>query len=128
LPTVREHLLRHASPGKDGLIFSSERDPSTHLSAATLNGRAAILGSDGNVLRAGFGWREARRQAGREDLGLHDLRHTGASMAGEEGASTAELTYSLGHSTPSMRCGTSTVVLIATVILVGASRPSRARR
>ena len=102
LPTVREHLLQHASPGEDGLLFSSERDPKAHLSEATLNGRAAILDSAGNVRTAGFGWREARRQAGREDLDLHDLRHTGASMAGEEGASMAELMYRLGHSTPSM--------------------------
>ena len=102
LPTVREHLLQHASPGESGLLFSSERDPTAHLSEATLNGRAAILDSDGNVRKAGFGWREARRLAGREDLDLHDLRHTGASMAGEEGASMAELMYRLGHSTPSM--------------------------
>jgi integrase len=58
--------------------------------------------SDGNVRETGFGWREARRLAGRQDLALHDLRHTGASMAGEEGASMAELMYRLGHSTPSM--------------------------
>lgn len=102
LPAVREHLLRHASPGENGLLFSSERDPEAHLSEATLNGRAAILDSDGNVRKAGFGWREARRRAGRQDLDLHDLRHTGASMAGEEGASMAELMYRLGHSTPSM--------------------------
>jgi integrase len=102
LPTVREHLLQHASPGEHGLLFSSERDPNAHLSEATLNGRAAILDGAGNVRTAGFGWREARRQAGRADLDLHDLRHTGASMAGEEGASMAELMYRLGHSTPSM--------------------------
>ncbi len=102
LPTVREHLLQHASPGENGLLFSSERDPEAHLSEATLNGRAAIVDSDGNVRETGFGWREARRLAGRQDLALHDLRHTGASMAGEEGASMAELMYRLGHSTPSM--------------------------
>ncbi len=102
LPTVREHLLQHASPGENGLLFSSERDPTAHLSEATLNGRAAVLDSGGDVRKAGFGWREARRRAGRQDLDLHDLRHTGASMAGEEGASIAELMHRLGHSTPSM--------------------------
>jgi integrase len=102
LPTVREHLLQHASPGKNGLLFSSQRDPEAHLPEATLNGRPAVLDDNGNVLTAGFGWREARRRAAREDLALHDLRHTGASMAGEEGASMAELMYRLGHSTPSM--------------------------
>lgn len=102
LPSVREHLLRHAAPGEDGLLFPSDRDPAVHLSEATLNGRAAVLDSAGKVVRMGFGWREARRRAGREDLDLHDLRHTGASMAGEEGASMAELMYRLGHSTPAM--------------------------
>jgi integrase len=102
LPAVREHLLQHAAPGKDGLLFPSDRNAAAHLSEATLNGRAAQLDPQGNVVRKGFGWREARRRAGRADLDLHDLRHTGASMAGEEGASMAELMYRLGHSTPAM--------------------------
>lgn len=102
LPAVREHLLLHAAQGEDGLLFSSDRDPAAHLSEATLNGRAAVLDADGNMERPGFGWREARRRAGRADLDLHDLRHTGASMAGEEGASMAELMHRLGHSTPAM--------------------------
>ena len=102
LPHVREHLLQHAAPGEDGLLFPADRDPTAHLSEATLNGRAASLDANGDVIRPGFGWREARRRAGRPDLDLHDLRHTGASMAGEEGASMAELMHRLGHSTPSM--------------------------
>jgi integrase len=102
LPAVRDHLERHAAPGVDGLLFPSRRDPNVQLSEATLNGRAAVLDDDGVELRKGFGWREARRVAGRLDLDLHDLRHTGASMAGEEGASLAELMHRLGHSTPAM--------------------------
>jgi integrase len=102
LPAVRDHLAAHAAPGKDGLLFPSERDPNANLSEATLNGRAATLDAGGNVIRVGFSWREARRQAGRADLDLHDLRHTGASMAGEEGASIAELMHRLGHTTPAM--------------------------
>jgi integrase len=102
LPVVREHLLRHAAPGEDGLLFPSERDPAVHLSETTLNGREAVLRKDGTVARVGCGWREAKRRAGRSDLTLHDLRHTGASLAGEEGASMAESMYRLGHSTPAM--------------------------
>jgi integrase len=102
LPAVREHLLQYAAPGEDGLLFPSDRDPAIHLSEATLNGRAAVLRKDGTVERVGFGWREAKRRAGRSDLTLHDLRHTGASLAGEEGASMAELMYRLGHTTPAM--------------------------
>jgi integrase len=101
LPAVREHLLRHGAPGEDGLLFPSDGDPAVHLSETTLNGRAAVVRKDATVVRAGFGWREARRRAGRSDL-THDLRHTGASLAGEEGASMAELMYRLGHSTPAM--------------------------
>ena len=102
LSTVEDHLTRFAAPGSDGLLFPSRRDPRAQLPEATLNGRAAVLDAQGDVIRAGFGWREARRVAGRSDLDLHDLRHTGASWAGEEGASLAELMHRLGHSTPSM--------------------------
>lgn len=100
LPQVREHLLRHTAPGKDGLLFPSSSG--RHLADSTFNGRPAVLDRDGSIKLAGFGWREARRRAGRPDLDFHDLRHTGASMAGEAGASMAELMYRLGHSTPSM--------------------------
>lgn len=102
IPAVRSHLDEHVAAGLDSLLFSSERDHTKHLSESTLNGRAAVLDPDGNIVKPGFGWREARRVAGREDLDLHDLRHTGASMAGEEGASIAELMHRLGHSTPAM--------------------------
>ena len=102
IPAVKDHLARYAAPGPGGLLFHASRDQTAHLSETTLNGRAAVLNDDGSVRKAGFGWREARRRAGREDLDLHDLRHTGATWAAEEGASIAELMYRLGHSTPSM--------------------------
>lgn len=41
----------------------------------------------------------AREKAGREDLRWHDLRHTGATLAGAMGATVAELKARLGHST-----------------------------
>lgn len=102
VPVVISHLEDHVGLDPDSLLFYSARDPSKHLSESSLNGRPAILDSSGGVQRRGFGWREARRVAGREDLAFHDLRHTGASMAGEEGASIAELTHRLGHTTPAM--------------------------
>ncbi|MCW3158630.1 tyrosine-type recombinase/integrase [Micropruina sonneratiae] len=37
--------------------------------------------------------------AGRDDLRWHDLRHTGATLAAQVGATTAELQARLGHST-----------------------------
>jgi len=40
----------------------------------------------------------SRRRAGRPDLRVHDLRHTGATMAARAGATLAELQERLGHS------------------------------
>ena len=45
-------------------------------------------------------WRPAREAAGRPDLRVHDLRHTGATYAAQNGATLAELMHRLGHSTP----------------------------
>ena len=42
----------------------------------------------------------ARDAAGRPDLRFHDLRHTGAVLAAQTGATLAELMARLGHSTP----------------------------
>jgi integrase len=42
----------------------------------------------------------AREAAGRPDLRFHDLRHTGAVLAAQTGATLAELMSRLGHSTP----------------------------
>lgn len=42
----------------------------------------------------------ARTAAGRPDLSVHDLRHTGAVLAASTGATLAELMARLGHSTP----------------------------
>jgi integrase len=41
----------------------------------------------------------ARVSAGRPDLRFHDLRHTGAVLAAQTGATLAELMNRLGHST-----------------------------
>ncbi len=43
---------------------------------------------------------KARIAAGRPDLRVHDLRHTGAVLAAQSGATLAELMARIGHSTP----------------------------
>jgi integrase len=43
---------------------------------------------------------KARAAAERPDLHFHDLRHTGAVLAAQTGATLAELMARLGHSTP----------------------------
>ena len=98
LPLVRQHLLEHAAPGRDGLLFPG-RD-GEHLSTTAFYGREALLNKDGTVRRKGTGYYEARRAAGRPDLKFHDLRHTGAVLAAQTGATLAELMGRLGHSTP----------------------------
>lgn len=82
LPIVREHLLKHAEPGKDGLLFPAAGGG--HLSGSTLFRVFA----------------PAREIAGRPDLRWHDLRHGGAVMAAQAGATIAELMGRLGHSSP----------------------------
>ena len=82
LPIVREHLLQHAGPGRDGLLFPAAGGG--HLAGSTL-------------FRV---FRPAREAAGRSDLRWHDLRHGGAVMAAQAGATVAELMARLGHSSP----------------------------
>ena len=81
VPLVADHIATHAQPGPEGLLF-----PNT----------------DGNHMHHGSLYkvfRPARRAAGRPDLRWHDLRHTGATMAAQAGATTRELMDRLGHST-----------------------------
>lgn len=82
MPTVREHLLRHAEKGKDGLLFPARGGG--HLAPSSL-------------YRVFY---RARKAAGRPDLRWHDLRHSGAVLAAQTGATLAELMGRLGHSTP----------------------------
>ncbi len=85
-PHMREALgahLRTLPAGRDVLLFPAA-DGSAHLAPATL-------------YRSFYA---ARKAAGRTDLRWHDLRHTGATMAAQTGASLAELMSRLGHSTP----------------------------
>ncbi|MDQ6526880.1 site-specific integrase [Nocardioides sp. LHD-245] len=98
LPMVRAHLLEHTAAGRDGLLFATSIGE--HLAPSTFYGKAAVLAKDGSVKRAGWGWYAARQAAGREDLRFHDLRHTGAVLAAQTGATLAELMGRLGHSTP----------------------------
>lgn len=96
LPLVREHLLKHC--GEDGLLFPSASGG--HLAPSAFYGRGTEYDKDGKVKRKGRGWYGAREAAGRSDLRFHDLRHTGAVLAAQTGATLAELMQRLGHSTP----------------------------
>ena len=103
LPTVREHLLRHAAPGKDGLLFPSDRDPAVHLSETTLNGRAAVLAKAWALWCAPDSGGAKRNDVPGAAISRCTTSATPVpSSAGEEGASMAEAMYRLGHSTPAM--------------------------
>lgn len=84
VPMVREHLAAHTDSGANALLFSAANDSTEHLVPSSL-------------YRAFY---PARERAGRPDLRFHDLRHTGAVLAAQTGATLAELMARLGHSTP----------------------------
>ncbi len=84
VPLVKDHLSDHTAPGKNALLFPSAADENHHMAPATL-------------YKVFYPAREA---AGRKDLRWHDLRHTGAVLAAQTGATLAELMGRLGHTTP----------------------------
>ena len=80
-PILRDHLRVWTGPAQDDLVFTSGRG--SRLRPATL-------------YRVFY---PARKAIGREDLRWHDLRHTGATLAAQAGASLRELQRRIGHST-----------------------------
>jgi integrase len=95
LPLVREHLLQHAAKGRDGLLFTATLpSPGAHTRPPAKGD--AYMTHD--MLKRPYD--RARVAAGRPDLRFHDLRHTGAVLAAQTGATLAELMARLGHSTP----------------------------
>lgn len=82
LAPLLDHLDRWAAPGPDGLLF-----PAVESGGHMKHGALYKV------------FRRARAAAGRPDLRWHDLRHTGATLAAQAGATLAELMNRLGHST-----------------------------
>lgn len=83
LPAIKAHLAsKYVSSGPDALLFP----PTTgvRLQPSTFYRH----------------YYRARAKANREDLRFHDLRHTGATLAAQTGATLAELMARIGHSTP----------------------------
>ncbi|KJS58479.1 tyrosine-type recombinase/integrase [Streptomyces rubellomurinus] len=78
---LAHHLDRYAGPGPDGHLFIGPRG--------------------GKLRRSNFrdDWIRARTAAGvSADAHFHDLRHTGNTLASQNGASTRELMTRMGHS------------------------------
>ncbi|MER7071939.1 tyrosine-type recombinase/integrase [Terrabacter sp. NPDC000476] len=81
IPALRAHLDGHVGRGKESLLFPA-RDGHSHLQPTVFS----------------QAFRKARAAAARDDLRVHDLRHTGATLAAMTGATLAELQQRLGHS------------------------------
>jgi integrase len=79
---LRDHLRRFVPAADDALVFGTVTG--NYLSSANW----------------GSTFRRARTKAGRDDLRFHDLRHLGATLAAQSGATLKELMGRLGHSTP----------------------------
>lgn len=79
MAAIVHHLEQFASPEADGLLITS---------------------GDGSPLTANVlqrAWSKARLEILRSDLHIHDLRHTGLTLAAATGATTAELMHRAGH-------------------------------
>jgi integrase len=79
VPALRSHLERFSGPNPTDLIFT---------------------GTQGQPLRRASlytAWLRATDGLGMKGVRLHDLRHTGATLAAATGASTRELMLRLGH-------------------------------
>ncbi len=79
LSMLQKHLLEHTAEGPSGLLFPGDR--TDHMSVRHLMDR----------------YRPARAKAGRPDLTIHHLRHTALTLAGQHGATGAELQARAGH-------------------------------
>lgn len=84
MPVIKAHLKNYVGRGRGALLFTAAANSEAHMAPSTLY----------KV------YYPARKAAGREDLRWHDLRHTGAVLAAQTGATLAELIGRLGHSTP----------------------------
>lgn len=84
VPMLKAHLAEHVGKSGKALLFPAITDPDAHLQPGTFTRR----------------WYPARAAAKRKDLRFHDLRHTGAVLAAQSGATLAELMARLGHSSP----------------------------
>lgn len=81
---VVEHLAAHVGKAKSALVFTDAE-----------GGRVEQW-----TLRRAY--RKATTSISRPELRMHDLRHTGAVLAAQAGATTKELMARMGHSTPNM--------------------------
>lgn len=81
LPELREHLAKYVGDEPSALVFTGPKN-------------APIRRGNFNKL---VKWHEAVAKIGKVGLHLHDLRHTGNTLAAGTGASTRDLMARMGH-------------------------------
>jgi integrase len=81
---LREHMRERTGRGPESFIFTTTRGQRLSTTAFTKS------------VKAGF------TAVGKGDMRVHDLRHVGATLAAQAGATTKELMSRLGHTTPGM--------------------------
>jgi integrase len=81
---LREHMEKHTGRGPEAFVFTTTRGRRLSKTAFTKS------------VKRGFG------AVGKPDMRVHDLRHVGATLAAQAGATTKELMSRLGHTTPGM--------------------------
>jgi integrase len=80
LPEIREHLDRYAEAGPHGRLFIGPKKASPRRSSFNGIWKKALKGSHANPA-----------------LHLHDLRHTGGTLAAQTGATLKEVMSRIGH-------------------------------
>lgn len=81
---LREHMKKHTGRGPESFLFTTTRGQRLSTTAFT------------KAVKKGFA------DVGKSDMRVHDLRHVGATLAAQAGATTKELMSRLGHTTPGM--------------------------
>ena len=84
MPELQHHLDTFSGPGMSGLVFPNE------------HGRPFWRGNFNKAVS----WAAIREQLGVPTLHLHDLRHTGNTLAAQSGASLRDLMTRMGHDSP----------------------------
>lgn len=81
---LREHMKVHTKAGPDAFLFTTTRGQRLSTAAFT------------KTVKAGYA------SVGKTGMRVHDLRHIGATLAAQAGATTKELMSRMGHTTPGM--------------------------
>jgi integrase len=84
VPDLLEHLEKFSGSGRGGLVFSGLKDQPLRQS----------------VFNKAVKWHELAAEVEVPQLHLHDLRHTGNTLAASSGASLKDLMARMGHDSP----------------------------